>query len=126
MGHNPDKFTHDQIEHLITFVKTNKALYVNPREIGKRTVREGLWNELGQRIDKSRKLNSRICKPFSVCNFRFSHFSAELCRKKFKDLRDRFVRNLKKPKPAKFRSHFKNMMFLLEIHPELQSKAEYV
>lgn len=51
---------------------------------------------------------------------------AELCRKKFKDLRDRFVRNLKKSKPAKFRSHFKNLMFLLEIHPELQAKAELV
>lgn len=52
------KFNHEQIEMLINFVQTHKALYVNPRDIAKRNTRAKLWDELGRSINKSREFDS--------------------------------------------------------------------
>lgn len=52
---NPTKFTNEQIDKLIHFVKTHKVLYVSARDIGKRSLRENLWNELARSVNKSRK-----------------------------------------------------------------------
>lgn len=133
---NPSKFTNEQIDKLIQFVKTHKVLYVNARDIRNRSLRENLWNELARSVNKSRKFKRKgtfffFCLTSCRLRNRFDSYFfhsfihlAELCKKKFKDLRDRFVRNLKRTQPNRFKSYFKKMIFLLEIHPELQAKAE--
>lgn len=126
------KFNNDQIETLINFVKTHKVLYASSRDIGTRDKREKLWEELSRDLHKSRKFEMKPVKGIifgiSITVFYFIRSTlADACKKKFKDLRDRFVRKLKKGESDnRFRAHFKKMMFLLEIHPEFQAKKEQV